>query len=119
VLESAINLLENLKLREVARDFLLAEAARLKTSAPGTSAVLDFIAHKVDLRQELTTGLILEKLGADYFKYAALQVERGSDDMALWLMLIAQQLRPQAAFINERVEHYREKSSKSPGTNTD
>ena len=118
-LESAINLLENLKLREVARDFLLAEAARLKTSAPGTSAVLDFIAHKVDLKQELTTGLILEKLGADYFKYAALQVERGSDDMALWLMLIAQQLRPQAAFINERVEHYREKSSKTPGTNTD
>jgi hypothetical protein len=114
-LESAINLLENLKFREVARDFLLQEATRLKTSAPGTSAILEFIAHKVDVTQDLPTGLLLEKLGADYFKYAALQVERGSADMALWLMLLARQLRPEAEFINERVEHYRGKSTKTPG----
>ena len=113
-LESAINLLENLKLREVARDFLLEEAARLKSPEPGTSAVLEFIGRKVDVSQDLPTGLLLEKLGADYFKYAALQVERASDDMALWLMLLARQLRPEAEFINERVEHYRKKTA-TPG----
>ena len=73
--------------------------------------MLEFIAHKVDVSQDPPTELILEKLGADYFKYAALQVERGSVDMALWLMLMARQLRPQAEFINERVEHYRKKST--------
>jgi len=112
-LESAINLLENLKLREVARDFLLEEAERLKSSETGTSAILEFIANKVDVSQDLPTGLLLEKLGADYFKYAALQVERGSADMALWLMLLARQLRPEAEFINERVEHYRKKTAQT------
>ncbi len=110
-LQSSINLLENPKLREVAKGFLLDEAARLRILAPGTSAVLEFIAQKVDVSQDPPTELILEKLGADYFKYAALQVERGSADMALWLMLMARQLRPQAEFINERVEHYRKKST--------
>ena len=117
-LQSAINLLDNPTLRQTAKSFLLDESAHLKMSAPGTSAVLDFIACKVDVSQDPPPELILHKLGADYFKYAALQVEPVSSDMALWLMLIAQQLRPQAEFINERVEHYRQKSIAKPGPAT-
>jgi hypothetical protein len=117
-LQSSINLLDNPALRQAAKGFLLHESAQLKLSAPDISAVLDFIARRVDVSQAPPTELILHKLGADYFKYAALQVEPVSSDMALWLMLIAQQLRPQAEFINERFEHYRQKSSPTPGPAT-
>ena len=55
------------------------------------------------------TELILEKLGADYFKFAALQVEQGSTEMSLLLMELAQKLRSDAPFITERIQHYRNK----------
>ncbi|MEE4143488.1 MAG: hypothetical protein V2I26_01700 [Halieaceae bacterium] len=113
-LQSAINLLDKPEFREVAKGFLRDEATRLRGSAPDTSAVLEFIAQKVDVSQDPPTELILQKVGADYFKYAALQMEPVSADMALWLMLLAQQLRPQAEFISERVEHYRKKSAATP-----
>ena len=77
-----------------------------------TAAVLDFVAARVRAQGEAPPVLLLEQLGADYFKYAALQLERVSPEMALQLMSLALHLRPEAEFINERVEHYREKLAK-------
>jgi hypothetical protein len=109
-LESAINTLDSGQMREVARKTLEDEAAQLESHRPETSAVLKYIAQKVCVSEENPpTELILEKLGADYFKFSALQVEQGSTEMSLLLMELAQKFRSDAPFIAERIQHYRDK----------
>ncbi|MGI9287512.1 MAG: hypothetical protein ACR2P1_19165 [Pseudomonadales bacterium] len=110
---AAIASLENPALREVAKKVLLDEAGDLQEKDSDTAAVLSFIARQVDTSEELATEAILDKLGADYFKFSALQVERGSSEMALLLMLLARRLRPDAPFIKERISHYRQQLKKT------
>jgi hypothetical protein len=111
-LEAAASKLENPLFRITIADYLEGEAAILQPRDAATAAVLDFVAARVRAQGEAPPVLLLEQLGADYFKYAALQLERVSPEMALQLMSLALHLRPEAEFINERVEHYREKLAK-------
>ena len=106
-LQFAINRIDSRHLRVVAKNTLIEESARLQPSAPDSAAVLRFIAGTISERDEPPTELILEKLGADYFKFSALQVESASSEMSLLLMLLAHQLRPNAPFMEERIRHYR------------
>ena len=108
-LEAAINSLDSLQMRQVARSLLQEEAERLQDGDPETSCILKFIAQKICVSDEPSTDLILSKLGADYFKFSALQVERGSLEMSLLLMQLAQKLRQDAPFITERIQYYQEK----------
>jgi hypothetical protein len=108
-LEAAASKLENPLFRVAIADYLEGEAAILDAEDAATAAVLGFVAARVRAQGETPPALLLEQLGADYFKYAALQLERVSPEMALQLMSLAQQLRPGAEFINERVQHYRDK----------
>ena len=105
-LKLAINRIDNAECRGVAKKTLNDESITLEQSDPGTAAVLRFIAGSISEGDELSTELILEKLGADYFKFSALQVESASAEMSLLLMLLARQLRSDAPFIEERIRHY-------------
>ena len=87
---------------------LSSESSRIKDERPGTAAVLAFIAGRISVAEQLPLDLILQKIGADYFKFAALQWQERSPDMSLLLMQIAKHLRPDAPFIEERLQHYRE-----------
>lgn len=111
-LEAAVSKLENPLFRLALADYLQGEAATLATENPATAAVLGFVANRVRVQGEAPPALLLDQLGADYFKYTALQVERASPEMALQLMSLALHLRPEAEFINERVQHYRSKLGK-------
>ncbi len=108
-LEAAVSKMENSALRQRAAAALEEEAALIRGQAPETAAILRFIRARLDSQGELPRELALEKLGADYFKFAALQFERASPETALYLMSLAGELRPDAAFIDERLRHYREK----------
>jgi len=108
-LQSALNLLENRRIREVARDTLLSEGQRIGDERPGTAAVLEYIAALVPVSEDAPIELILQQLGADYFKFAALQLQESAVDVSLLLMQLAQRLRPGAPFIEERIQHYRAK----------
>lgn len=108
-LEAAVSKLEDTTLRQRAAAALVEEAALIQGQAPETAAILRFIKSRLDSQGELPRELVLEKLGADYFKFAALQFERASPETALYLMSLAGELRPDAAFIEERIRHYREK----------
>jgi len=85
------------------------EAAQLESQRPDTSAILKYIVQKICTSEDPPLELILEKLGADYFKFSALQVEQGSFEMSRLLMQLAQKLRTDAPFITERIQHYRNK----------
>ncbi|GAB5449911.1 MAG: hypothetical protein Hals2KO_02390 [Halioglobus sp.] len=106
VLEEKIRGLPN-PLREAATDYLEAMAAENRLGAQ-QSAVLRFVAARVQALDDDPIPERVEQLGADYFKFAALQVERASPRMALQLMEIAQALNPEGAQINQRVAMYRE-----------
>jgi len=106
-LESALNLLDDSRIRAVASATLVSESNRLVDEDPGTAAILEYIAARVTLSGEPSAELILQQLGADYFKFAALQLQEHSVELALPLMQLALQLRPGAAFIEERIQYYK------------
>jgi hypothetical protein len=105
-LESAIRGLQDQSLRAAAGGFLRDEAARLETTRPDTAGVLHHIAWSLDNIANDPLGPLLEKLGADYFKFAALQVEKNSPELALTLMTVARELRPGAKLIESRIGKY-------------
>lgn len=111
-LEHCINMLDSSRMRSVAREEVLRQADRVEDERPGTAAVLRFIAGRVNLSEEPSTELLLRKLGADYFKFAALQVERGSMELALQLMELAHKLRADAPLIESRIAYYRDQLGK-------
>ncbi len=106
-LEQAVRGLDNSELRSAAIAYLADEARALASTRADTSAVLAFIVDRLRNVPDNPADRVLEQLGADYFKFAALQVERASPQMALQLMTLAAQLRPGPNFIAERVQKYR------------
>lgn len=112
-LAPAINAIENLRMRQVAKKALEDVADTLESKRADTSAVLRFISDSIYVSEDRSTELILQSLGADYFKYAALQVEGSSTEMSLLLMELAQKLRPNARFIDDRVQIYRRRLQNS------
>ncbi len=108
-LEFCVNTLESNRMREVVRQKLLQEAAQLESERQGTAAVLRYIADRIIVADVHPTELLLQKLGPDYFKFAALQIEKGSMDMALLLMELAHKLRTDAPMIEERIAFYKDK----------
>ncbi len=108
-LEDALSLLAAPQLRLAAGEHLAAEAEALENSDPRRAAILDFIAQRARAAGELTPQSLLDELGADYFKFAALQVDQDSPRLAYRLMALARYLRPGAPFIEERLAQYRDK----------
>lgn len=108
-LERCINSLASPGMRQVSRQKLEEEAGRLEGDRPDTAAVLRFIAARVIVTDDPPMELLLQGLGADYFKYAALQIERGSIETALLLMEVAHKLRADAPLIEERIQYYRKR----------
>lgn len=113
-LEGAISKLDNSALRKTAASALEQEAGNIEKTDAATAPVLRFIAAKITRQGDCPPQFALERLGADYFKFAALQLERASPQTALYLMSLASELRPGAAFIEERIQHYRSKLDDSP-----
>jgi hypothetical protein len=108
-LEAAINKLGSAALRRCATDALEAQARAIEGRNPESAVILRFIASKLDHSGDCPTDLALDRLGADHFKFAALQFEQVAPETAYYLMSLAGELRPDAPFINERIRHYREK----------
>jgi hypothetical protein len=105
-LERAIRRLEK-NLQVAAADFLVQEADSLQQSRPETAGILRHIAWSLsNIETDPARGL-LESLGADYFKFAALQAEKRNPELALNLMSIASELRPGADFIGSQIEKYK------------
>ena len=94
-------------------DATAAEAEALENSDPHRAAILDFIAQRARAADDLTPQSLLDELGADYFKFAALQVDQESPRLAYRLMALARHLRPGAPFIEERLAQYRDKLGES------
>jgi len=113
-LERAINLLDDCRMREVAKNLLAEEGRRVRDERPDAAAVLEFISGRIAVSEDPPIDLVLQKLGADYFKFAALQLQEISLERSLLLMQVAKNLRPDAPFIEERVQHFRD-SLKEPG----
>lgn len=112
-LEGVVSRLDSKHFRGVVARTLVDEASGLESTAPATAATLRFIARQIDALEDQPSELLLEKLGPDYFKFAALQVERECPEMALQLMTLAGYLRPEAEFIKERIRHYQDRLQKS------
>lgn len=108
-LETAIGKLDSAPLRQCATDALEIQAQALEEEHPGKATILRFIASKLNSSGACPTALALDKLGADHFKFAALQFEQVSPETAYYLMSLADKLRPDAPFISERLRHYRQK----------
>jgi len=108
-LEAAIGKLGSAPLRRCATDALETQARAIEGGNPETAAILRFIAGKLHRSGDCPSALALDRLGADYFKFAALQFEQVAPETAYYLMSLAGELRPDAPFINERIRHYREK----------
>lgn len=111
-LEDAVRKLPHPEFHEVIVKFLNDEAADMASSRPETAILLKFIASKIASHTEPSPEIFLEKLGADYFKFAALQVEQNSPEMALDLMSVALHLRPKAEFMIEKIERYKKRAAK-------
>lgn len=108
-LEAAISKLGSAPLRRCATDALEIQARAIQGDNLETATILRFIASKLDRSGDCPTALALDRLGADHFKFAALQFEQVAPETAYYLMSLAGELRPDAPFINERMRHYREK----------
>jgi hypothetical protein len=108
-LEDALCRLESFELRDAAASHLEEEAQRV--DSPETAAVLRFVSQRIKATQNEPMLYLLDQLGADYFKFAALQLGKESPALALSLMSLAQKLRPDAKFINEQVELLRSKAA--------
>ncbi|MCP5204853.1 MAG: hypothetical protein H6992_11915 [Pseudomonadales bacterium] len=107
--ESAVSKLDDARLRHCATLALREEAAVLAADHAATATLLQFVAARLETLGECPPARALEGLGADYFKFAALQMERASPELAYYLMSLAGELRPDAPFIGERIRHYRDK----------
>jgi hypothetical protein len=106
-LENVVSRLESAELRGAAAQCLEAESAVVADSQ--TASILVFVSQRVRAIGDESVPSLLESIGADYFKFAALQVGPEAPGLALKLMSLAQTLRPEAEFIAERVKHYRGK----------
>jgi hypothetical protein len=109
VLEDAICRLESEELRHAAADFLEQEAHSPDVAGQAAATLLGFVARRVRAGENPPIQNLLDEIGADYFKFAALQLGQESPRLALQLMSIAHALRPEAQFIAERIEHYRDR----------
>ena len=102
------------RLQLAAADYLT-EAAQADALPAETAAVLQFVAERLVAVETNPIPGNVKALGADYFKFSALQVERASPEMALTLMRIAQALNPTGAQIIQRVAAYEEQLEKQKG----
>lgn len=109
VLEDKIRQLADASHRTTAAEFLQEEALALEATDPNTSAIIAFIASKIHALENDPVPAILDRLGADYFKNGALQVEQYSPELALDLMSLAKHLRPDGKTINSSIDGYRKK----------
>ncbi|MBE9537830.1 MAG: hypothetical protein IMF06_02045 [Proteobacteria bacterium] len=105
-LERAIRGLGDKNLVAAVADFLVEEASGLKGSRPEAAGILRHIAWSLQNIETDPTRAQLERLGADYFKFSALQVEKASPELALSLMSLAGELRPGRDFIEAHLAKY-------------
>lgn len=108
-LEAALNNVANKSMRDVGAEYLLDQANSVLSQQPGPAAILKFIGENILSGSDQPNDLLLQQLGPDYFKYAALQSEHTSPGLALVFMRIALSLRPGAKFLEEKITHYKKR----------
>lgn len=106
-LERAVRGLGDKKRIAAVADFLVEEASGLEDSRAETAGILRHVAWSLQNIETDPVRAQLESLGADYFKFAALQVEKASPELALSLMSLARELRPGAEFIESCLIKYK------------
>ncbi len=106
-LEPLLSRLPDAELREAAASTLEAEASA--TDENHAAVILKFIAARVRTYSAGSQLHWLDAIGADYFKFSALQLGHNAPELALNLMSLALSLRPNAKFMKEQVEHYKRK----------
>lgn len=111
-LEEAIRGLQYREHQVAAADYLESESQELETLQPRVSAVMAFIAHRIQNNENDPLPTIVKRLGADYFKNGALQAEGYSTELAMELMSIAAQLRPDGGTIKDGIARYEKKLAK-------
>jgi len=105
-LEMAIRSLKSPKLQAAAADFILNEAREVEDNRPGTAAVLSHIARSLQIIRCDSVRDAADSIGADYFKFAALQIEEYNPKLAHQLMTLALGLRPDAEFMQSKLKVY-------------
>jgi hypothetical protein len=109
VLEGHVRRLQNPHFQRVASNYLLQQAELIAGRQPLNAGALELIGRRLQHEQNDETGRLCQSLGADYFKFAALQTERHSPELALTLMSLALALKPDGSLIKERIEDYRQR----------
>ena len=105
-LEMAIRSLKSPALQAAAAEFLFNEAREIEGSRPGTAAVLHHIGRSLQSIKRDEIRDVAGAIGADYFKFAALQIEEYNPKLAHQLMTLALELRPGAEFMQSKLQVY-------------
>lgn len=109
VLEEHIRRLNNHHLQLAAADYLHTQAQALAVARPQTAGALELTARRLQVSDKADLTQLCQSLGADYFKYAALQAEPHNLELAHRLMSIAFHLKPEGSLIARQLEDYRER----------
>ena len=105
-LESSIRDLDEPALREAAADFLESEAEGLPASRADTRTIMQFIVRQLRESQRPPPRK-LQELGADYFLAGAQQAKVHSPELAVRLLELAHEIKPESAAIAERLRQWR------------
>lgn len=106
VLEYQIRDLEEPLLREAATDFLEQEAGRLAPEQSESATILRFIVRRLREAKRPPPSQRLRDLGLDYFRAGAQQVRAYSPELAIKLLRVALEIRPDARDIAKRLEEW-------------
>jgi hypothetical protein len=109
VLEYQIRDLEEPLLREAATDFLEQEAQRLAPLRSETATILRFIVRRLREVDRPPPSQRLRDLGLDYFRAGAQQVRAYSPELAIKLLRVALEIKPDARDIAKRLEEWEQR----------
>lgn len=112
LLEEAVLKLHHPKMVAVVADTLEAQAEKLADQAVGKSELLRFVAQRLRRAANRAIDPVLHSIGADYFKFAAMQIESVAPEMAMELSAVALYLRPDGQQIQESFAKYHAKLGK-------
>ncbi len=107
VLEEHVLGLNNPQLQVAAADYLFEQAQALTGARPRTAGALELISRRLQDSAKADLTRLSRILGADYFKFAALQAEPHNLELAHTLMSIAFTLKPDGSLIARQMESYR------------
>lgn len=105
-LETTVRSLKNPTLQAAVADILCNEAQDLEANRPKTAGILQHIARRLQTVENDKIHRAVENIGADYFKFSALQVQDHDQKLARNLMILALEIRPDSDFLKSRIKEY-------------